>query len=872
MIEKIGHYSLENIPSIYDEEAMTALELAGRTAHKVNEVIEDQNQLHKETQDTMEQVGNRLDQQDQAITKIREETVPEEVAQEMELRIIDGTFNKAISEYANELEARLDNMLSNVPEGSTTMDAEVIDIRVDELGHSHESAGASVREQSKRIKTQAESMVNNMGVYTIPMSWSFIKGTGRFESRPFKIPEHGFTARVSEEAHTVDGNSTNIILRIYLGTMVNGSFVKDDDLTSRYTSGVYTNKLHYIPYMEGVYATVHCIPMNSSNTSALSDSNYAQHTDILDQVRIYTGKVHNGGNLLGTNLATFRGGNGPNGDVVWGINGLIYKFTALSSPLPLKFVDRVVCNPNVWMCAKIYKFDPVTRTTTYNKTVHFNRQHPCFGSECVIDFSEYGDNYYAILLMGYVPTFPEYASTGYNGGTSGTTGATKVGLDVSAISNGVHVSWVNETALRRVLTGGNRTVQKNVELLKTLKHKTVPAKYGREDANYILGQDDFAGVFYGGAYAGGAFFYHISPETYFTALLNPNSNAYGDSDTSLSGLRYGLACSGTASLMHGYPIPLSVFDMRYNWTIPYFKAEPLSLATDLHKLKAYDLITQGYGGTGHTVMLTGITNIGDMGTALHIIESATPSFKESVWPLHNGLPYIKSAPEDWYTDAYDFMQITDPAYDQPLHDKAVWTVPYTEPQKVMCSRGYNSIYLAGVNQVQLSIDPDVTEIYLTRDGVDIGTIVVGDMEPEVKNLYNVINITDKVGVGTIRVRNNLDDGVEVFHVLDVSGYTVNASVEGDNIVITTNRPEQAKIVNVSYKLEDGSFAGDVCGMNFVPDFDATGKMVLPDKLATSIGNASVTYAENWLDHINVIFKTEHDTNTFGVDAEGDAYL
>ena len=42
-INPIKHYSLTNPASIYDEEALTALELAARTAGKVNEVIDDNN-------------------------------------------------------------------------------------------------------------------------------------------------------------------------------------------------------------------------------------------------------------------------------------------------------------------------------------------------------------------------------------------------------------------------------------------------------------------------------------------------------------------------------------------------------------------------------------------------------------------------------------------------------------------------------------------------------------------------------------------------------------------------------------------------------------------------------------------------------------
>ena len=43
MIEKLAHYAFTNLPSVYDEEALTALELVARLAAKFNEVIEDVN-------------------------------------------------------------------------------------------------------------------------------------------------------------------------------------------------------------------------------------------------------------------------------------------------------------------------------------------------------------------------------------------------------------------------------------------------------------------------------------------------------------------------------------------------------------------------------------------------------------------------------------------------------------------------------------------------------------------------------------------------------------------------------------------------------------------------------------------------------------
>lgn len=45
MLEKINHYSLTSPATIYDEEALTALELAGRTAAKVNECVDQVNEV-----------------------------------------------------------------------------------------------------------------------------------------------------------------------------------------------------------------------------------------------------------------------------------------------------------------------------------------------------------------------------------------------------------------------------------------------------------------------------------------------------------------------------------------------------------------------------------------------------------------------------------------------------------------------------------------------------------------------------------------------------------------------------------------------------------------------------------------------------------
>lgn len=63
MVHPINHYSMQNIPSIYDEEALTALELAARCAGKVNECVQEFNR-HTDT------VSHHLTEQDKKIDKL----------------------------------------------------------------------------------------------------------------------------------------------------------------------------------------------------------------------------------------------------------------------------------------------------------------------------------------------------------------------------------------------------------------------------------------------------------------------------------------------------------------------------------------------------------------------------------------------------------------------------------------------------------------------------------------------------------------------------------------------------------------------------------------------------------------------------------
>lgn len=112
------HYSFESPGTIFDEEAMTALELAARTARKVNECVEEVNHI------------------------------PAKVAQDVNNHIVAGDFDKQIDKYSNEfgtdVTRRIDNILASGEQPS-----EVVDMRYQFDGKTAGSAGTAMREQFK---------------------------------------------------------------------------------------------------------------------------------------------------------------------------------------------------------------------------------------------------------------------------------------------------------------------------------------------------------------------------------------------------------------------------------------------------------------------------------------------------------------------------------------------------------------------------------------------------------------------------------------------------------------------------------------------------------------------------------------------------
>lgn len=137
-IDPINHYSLTTHGTAYDEEAMSLLELVSRMARKLNDCIAGVN------------------------------GIPDTIAADVVAHIENGDFaaeidnlaydtRVAIRELTNEFTVRLDELLGSVTEGSTTLDAELIDIRSDDAGNVHPNAGHAVRERFRDALRKVET-------------------------------------------------------------------------------------------------------------------------------------------------------------------------------------------------------------------------------------------------------------------------------------------------------------------------------------------------------------------------------------------------------------------------------------------------------------------------------------------------------------------------------------------------------------------------------------------------------------------------------------------------------------------------------------------------------------------------------------------
>ena len=143
------------LPLVYDD-SLSYYELLCKVVDYLNKTMEDVDTLHEDVDDLHDAyvqlqtyVNNYFDNLD----------VQTEINNKLDAMVTDGTFAQILSplieDYQDELdvlESRIDTLESNYTPGSTTADAELIDIRVGYDGTEYDTAGDAVRGQVENLE------------------------------------------------------------------------------------------------------------------------------------------------------------------------------------------------------------------------------------------------------------------------------------------------------------------------------------------------------------------------------------------------------------------------------------------------------------------------------------------------------------------------------------------------------------------------------------------------------------------------------------------------------------------------------------------------------------------------------------------------
>lgn len=153
-MNKIEKFILpEHTNTLYENEAISSISLTKEVAAKINELVDCINTLSttdlewKQAQEGIIRKGvvfmkdNLLNSLNDLMVLLRD----------------SGFIDDRIKYHCDNLKSRLDNLIGGVTEGSTTLDAEVIDIRLDAFESTHKTAGESIR---NTFKTLLDSIKN----------------------------------------------------------------------------------------------------------------------------------------------------------------------------------------------------------------------------------------------------------------------------------------------------------------------------------------------------------------------------------------------------------------------------------------------------------------------------------------------------------------------------------------------------------------------------------------------------------------------------------------------------------------------------------------------------------------------------------------
>lgn len=156
MVKKIKHFMLpEQTNQLYKNEAISSISLTRDVADKINELVDAYNELSQLRLD-------KIHEQDGKIAKavlFMKDNLLNTIDYLLNLKGAE-LIDNAVEKHIDILIERVNNLLGSVVEGSTTLDAELIDVRIGSDGVVYANAGESIRTQIKELK----NVFNNGGI------------------------------------------------------------------------------------------------------------------------------------------------------------------------------------------------------------------------------------------------------------------------------------------------------------------------------------------------------------------------------------------------------------------------------------------------------------------------------------------------------------------------------------------------------------------------------------------------------------------------------------------------------------------------------------------------------------------------------------
>ena len=147
----------EHTNSLYENEAISSINLTKDVASKINELVDAYNELMQIDYEREQEQAGKINK---AVLFMKDNLL-NSLEQLMDLLLENGYIDDRIILQCQELNKRLDTLLGSVKVGTTSMDAEIIDGRAGILNHTYENLGKAIREQLKAV------VMANTGTYVL---------------------------------------------------------------------------------------------------------------------------------------------------------------------------------------------------------------------------------------------------------------------------------------------------------------------------------------------------------------------------------------------------------------------------------------------------------------------------------------------------------------------------------------------------------------------------------------------------------------------------------------------------------------------------------------------------------------------------------